>query len=265
MAQEYKFRNSIAASTFHNKYALTQSDTWPERSRAIVEDVCGTMSGRRRRVLSQSEQDELRNLIVQMKFLPGGRYIYYGGRRAHFFNNCFCLRAEYDTREEWAALAQRATSCLMTGGGIGVDYSILRGRGHTISRTGGTASGPLALAEMVNSIGQNVMQGGSRRSAIYGSLNWRHPDAREWLYAKDWDRMPVGTTGFSIGDLKRHDFNYKAPLDMTNISLNYDDEFLLSKELPEIFLLNVRGALSNGEPGFSFNFGSKSLETLRNA
>ena len=52
---------------------------------------------------------------------------------------------------------------------------------------------------------------------------------------------------------------------MTNISINYDDEFLDQKELPEIFIRNVRNALVHGEPGFSFNFGDKSKETLRNA
>jgi hypothetical protein len=32
--------------------------------------------------------------------------------------------------------------------------------------------------EMTNEIGRRVMQGGSRRSAIYASLNWRHDDIR---------------------------------------------------------------------------------------
>lgn len=266
---KHEFRNELAKNSFYNKYAITQTDTWPERSRAVMEDVVGTMSGRRRRLLSKGDQGELVNLMVGMKFMPGGRYIYYGGRSAHFFNNCYLLKAEEDTREEWGALAHRSTSCLMTGGGIGSDYSILRAKGRPIRRTGGVASGPLSLAEMINGIGQNVMQGGSRRSAIYASLNWLHPDAYDWLYAKDWDNMPVGSTGLTIGDLKRADFNYKAPLDMTNISLNYDDEFLdyieSTGELPEIFKQNVRMALMNGEPGFSFNMGSKSLETLRNA
>ena len=35
--------------------------------------------------------------------------------------------------------------------------------------------------------------------------------------------------------------------------------------LPDIFVENVRWAMKNGEPGFSFNFFEKVLETLRNA
>lgn len=262
---DFKWRTDVAKDTFYGKYALTQSDTWPERCRLIVDDVCGTMNGRRRKTLSDSERDFIWRMMVEMKFLPGGRYIYYAGRPAHYFNNCFLLKAEEDTREEWAALAKRATSCLMVGGGIGIDHSIIRPKGRVIRRTGGIASGPLSLMNLINEIGRNVMQGGSRRSAIYASLNWMHGDAWDFISAKDWDSMEIPGTGLTIGDLKKADFNYPAPLDMTNISLNYDDNFLWEEEIPAIFIENVRRAMMNGEPGMSFNFGKHSKETLRNA
>ena len=79
---------------------------------------------------------------------------------------------------------------------------------------------------MINEIGREVMQGGSRRSAIYASLNWRHPDALEFLNAKNWNDMPAGNSGLTLGELKEQDFNFPCPLDMTNISLNYDNAFL---------------------------------------
>lgn len=105
------------------------------------------------------------------------------------------------------------------------------------------------------------MQGGSRRSAIYASLNWQHDDAESFLRVKNWPD--------EIKALKEKDFNFPAPLDMTNISLNYDDAFIeemvAEKKLPDTFVENVRQALSTGEPGFSFNFGEKQNETLRNA
>lgn len=263
------FKTPIGKNVFYQKYALTQSDTWPERCRTVVDDVCGTMSGRRRRTLSETESDYLIKIMTEMKFLPGGRYLYYAGRPAHYFNNCFMLRAEEDTREEWAALAQRATSCLMVGGGIGVDYTRIRPKGRNIKRTGGVASGPLSLMYMINEIGRNVMQGGSRRSAIYASLNWKHEDAHEFISAKDWSKMPISGCGdYTVSDAKKADFNYSAPLDMTNISLNYDDSFLNACKdgtLPDIFIKNVKSAMQHGEPGFSFNFGVKQNETLRNA
>jgi len=262
------FRTEQARHVFHDKYALTQAETWHQRALTIVDDVCGTRSGRLAPIMAASDRDFLGHCISGMKFLPGGRYIYYAGRDAQFFNNCFLLRAEEDTREEWGALTHRATDCLMSGGGIGVDYSRIRPRGRLLRRTGGSASGPLPLMQIINEMGRNVMQGGSRRSAIYASLNWMHDDAKEFLHAKDWHKLPIGSNGYTVWDAKMADFNYPAPLDMTNISLNYDDNF---KDLvendgpPDIFLENVRQALSSGEPGFSFNFGDKQNETLRNA
>lgn len=192
----------------------------------------------------------------------------------HTFN-CFLLKAEHDTREEWADLTQRAVNCLMTGGGIGIDYSILRPSGKPLSRTGGLSSGPIPLMQMINEVGRGVMQGGSRRSAIYASLNWQHEDILDFLKAKNWTSQ--------IRELKEKDFNFPAPLDMTNISINYDDAWLddsfgkkddidgrnnykfLNKYINPIFLENCKQAMKTGEPGFSFNFGSKQNETLRNA
>lgn len=257
--EQSKFRSQLGENIFKAKYAQGPDDTWDQCAERIVEDVCGTRWGTEPALMSKEDQHDLIKAIEQFKFLPGGRYIYYSGRPNHYYNNCFLLRAEHDTREEWASLAQRATSCLMTGGGIGVDYSILRAKGKPIRRTGGVSSGPLSLMSMINEIGRNVMQGGSRRSAIYASLNWRHEDIPLFLKSKNWTD--------TIRELKNQDFNFPAQLDMTNISLNYDDEWRNkeSREKDPVFLENCRQAMKTGEPGFSFNFGDKQNETLRNA
>jgi ribonucleoside-diphosphate reductase alpha chain len=219
--------------------------------------------------MSVTDMSQLQQYITELKFIPGGRYLYYAGRPNKFFNNCYLLKAEEDTREDWANLSWKAESCLMTGGGIGVDYSVYRPAGATISRTGGQASGSVTKMNMINEIGRRVMQGGSRRSAIYASLNWKHGDIQDFLKAKDWQSMPVGSTGKSLWDIKQEDFNFPAPLDMTNISVNYDTDWLLgyweTGDVGDVFKENVRQALKSAEPGFSFNFFDKENETLRNA
>ncbi len=256
------FRSSFSETIFNQKYRHEGAETWAELSRTLVEDVCGDL-------MTKPDKDQLVKYMTDMKFIPGGRYLYYAGRKAKFFNNCYLLRAEEDTREDWAELSWKAESCLMTGGGIGVDYSRYRGANHTLSRTGGVSSGPVPKMKMLNEIGRHVMQGGSRRSAIYASLNWQHQDIIEFLYAKDWKRDLVGSTGLSVWDIKQQDFNFPAPLDMTNISVNYNTAWLehynATGDYSDTFLANVRQALSTAEPGFSFNFGKHENETLRNA
>ena len=253
-----EFRNSFAENVFRFKYAQGPGDTWAKLSERLVEDVCGSRNGTMPILMSNEDRKQLTQLIKDMKFIPGGRYLYYAGRPFKAYNNCFLLRAEEDTREEWSNVTWRAMSCLMTGGGIGIDYSRLRPAGKALSRTGGTASGPIPLMSAINEIGRNVMQGGSRRSAIYASLNWQHEDIQKFLYAKNWND--------DIKAMKLKDFNASAPLDMTNISVNYDDASLVGGlQNNTVFLQNVRQAMETAEPGFSFNFGSKQNETLRNA
>jgi len=256
------FRSKFSEDIFKHKYAHHGCETWASLASVLVEDVCSPQ-------LKQDEIDQLKEYITDLKFIPGGRYLYYAGRPNKFFNNCYLLKAEEDTREDWADLSWKSESCLMTGGGIGVDYSVYREEGRVLSGTGGLASGPIPKMLMINEVGRRVMQGGSRRSAIYASMNWKHSDISKFLVSKNWYDMPVGDTGFNIGQVKEQDFNFTAPLDMTNISVNYDTEWLLNYwetgDVGTTFKQNVRQALRTAEPGFSFNFFDKENETLRNA
>ena len=259
------FRTELGSNIFRQKYASNAYETWEDRANTVVNYVCGDVDGQKNNLMAKDDRDQLARYISEFKFMPGGRYLWYAGRDARFFNNCYLLRLEEDSREEWAAVTQRAMSCLMTGGGIGVDVSICRPSGRRLRRTGGVASGPIPLLLTLNEVGRNVMQGGSRRSALYGSLNWQHEDAFDLLHVKNWQDMYLGTKKeYTVSDMKRLDFNYAAPLDMMNISLNYDDAWLHGGD-SDIFMENCKQALMTGEPGFSFNFGSKQNETLRNA
>lgn len=261
------FRSKLAEDTFNYKYRHDGCETWEQLASTIVDDVIPVDVNTN--VFDADDRKALKKAIAEMKFIPGGRYLYYAGRPVRFWNNCYLLRAEEDTREDWADLSKRVESCLSTGGGIGVDYSVYRPRGSLLKRTGGTASGPIPKMRMINEIGRGVMQGASRRSAIYASLNWQHGDVAEFLRVKNWHDIKVPGTDKTLADIKNVDFNWPAPLDMTNISLNYDTSWLLSYlstgNYGDTFKTNVEQALKTGEPGFSFNFFAQEQETLRNA
>lgn len=179
-------------------------------------------------------------------------------------SNCFLYRAE-DSREGWADLMQKVTSALMTGGGIGVDYSTLREEGSFVKRTGGTSTGPLALMKMIDAAGRGIMQGGQRRSAIFAGLNWKHKDVFKFLEMKNYSK--------EIKDMKLKDLNFPVAMELTNISVIYDTEFFIAIENSThplhdwaklVWAKNCLQAFSTAEPGFSFNF-RKDNESLRNA
>lgn len=251
------FGSKFAQDIYLQKYSLNQQETWSDTARRVTEAVCSQL-------VNSQTKEKIFELIRDRKFIPGGRYLYSAGRPFHQVNNCFLFRAE-DSREGWADAAQKATSALMTGGGIGFDYSALRPRGAIIKKTGGVSTGSLAHMNIINEIGRYVMQGGQRRSAIYGSLNWQHGDIQEFMNSKN--HSP------ELRAAKEKDFNFPLPLELTNISVNYDTEFFVAIEDPShpkhsqassIIYQNAKQAFSTAEPGMSFNF-LKDNETLRNA
>tara|TARA_R100000700_G_scaffold40920_1_gene58482 strand:+ start:3933 stop:5615 length:1683 start_codon:yes stop_codon:yes gene_type:complete len=267
MSNAYKadttvFRDHLSEEIFNHKYAHEGCETWPDLANTLVDDVCTGL-------LDKTDLDTLKWMIGTMRFIPGGRYLYYAGRKRKFFNNCFLLGCTDDTREQWAKSVHDATMCLMTGGGIGIDYSVLRGAGSELGGTGGIASGPIDLMKAVNNIGRTVMQGGSRRSAIYASLSCDHADVEKFLKVKDWHSQPIQGTDITVAQAKEADFNYEADLDMTNISINWNTRWLTdyweTGELSSVWMSNVEQAMRTGEPGFSFNFFDQETETLRNA
>lgn len=230
------FRNEFGRVIFDQKYrnAIGGGDTWDELIDTLVVRVCNGF-------MRPGEMTQLAYYMREMKFIPAGRYLYYAGRKASFFNNCYAFIAE-DTREGWADLASNHFKALMSGGGCGTYYGNLRERGASVSTTGGIASGPVPLMHAMNECGRNVMQGGSRRSALYASLPWNHPDIQEFLTCKNYSPEILAA--------KEKDFNFAAPMDMTNISVQYDSKDGL---LSEVFMQNVKQAMFNGEPGFQFD------------
>lgn len=179
--------------------------------------------------------------------------------------NCLLIRAE-DSREGWAELLQKVSLALMTGAGVGVVYSDVRAEGKKIRRTGGNSTGPIALMQMINEAGRGIIQGGSRRSALWSGLHWNHPDCHKFITIKNWSK--------EVRELKSKDFNFPAFLDGTNISVILDDDFFKAYSndkhpqhslATSVYWSVVKQMLSTAEPGFSVDCGENHGENLRNA
>lgn len=266
--------STFAHTILEQKYAQVKEDgtkeTWDDVADRVAKDVLGSVF--------PDDVDAMTKLIRERKFMPGGRYLYAAGRDFKAFNNCFLLRA-VDSREGWAKLMYDATHCLMSGGGIGVNYSDVRPNGAVVGGLGGICTGPIALMEAVNEIARQIQAGGSRRSAVYASLHWWHPDVFNFIRLKDWDETTVAA--------KADNFNARAPMDMTNISVALDDHFFDIMEgreasythtwdggtkhtvdkthAQEVYAALVHNMLKTGEPGIQVDTGENAGEVLRNA
>src|SRR6267378_362306 len=115
--------SDFARSIMEQKYSATLKDdskeTWENIAYRVSKHVMKAVHAPKDIV------DQVRWMITERKFMPGGRYLYAAGKPFHQVQNCLLLRAE-DSREGWADLMQKSTMALMTGAGIGIDYSDVR-------------------------------------------------------------------------------------------------------------------------------------------
>jgi len=256
--------SQFARTIMEHKYSHTLGDkkeTWENIAYRATKHVMRAIDYTMRDKLSQ----DICKAITERKFLPAGRYLYASGRPYHQVQNCLLLGA-HDSREGWSDLLHKSSMALMTGAGIGVEYSAIRAEGAVIRRTGGKATGPIALMQMLNECGRGIMQGGSRRSAIWAGLRWDHPDILKFIHIKDWSD--------DVKALKKKDFNFPATLDCTNISVGVNDEFFDAYADTEhvkhahaqaVYWETIKQMLTTGEPGFSVNCGKNANEIFRNA
>lgn len=251
----------LAEAVYRQKYSFEGKEAWEDTAKRVATTVMGALGYEPGSYTTRT----IRKMIEERKFMPGGRYLYAAGRELHQTQNCLLLRAE-DSREGWSDLWWKSGMALMTGAGIGVDYSDIRPEGTDIGNSGGKATGPVALMKAVNEIGRQVMQGGARRSAIWAGLRWDHPDVFAFIRIKDWKGR--------ARQAKAEDHEFPLPMELTNISVILDDTFFRAysdAEHPkhqlahDVYQAACKRMMKTAEPGFSIDTGKNSGESLRNA
>ncbi len=254
-----------AKTTYEKKYA--QGETWDQTAQRLAEVVVGPHF--------PDQVEAVAEVIRNFEFIPGGRQIANAGR-SNMLNNCFLYRVQ-DTKEGIGDFFRKGAITGMTGGGVGAVWSDLRPRGYLVKSNGGASTGPCAFMYSFNEIGRGVVNGGSRRMAIWAGLHWWHPDVFEFMSLKDWSD--------EVKAAKEKDFSAYGPMDMTNISVILDDEFftLMNGEAEsveidagwgrvtvdrawaeKVYTTAVEKMLTTGEPGFSVDIGENRGENLRN-
>lgn len=259
--------SGFAKTILDGKYLKGEEQDWKDIAARVVKSVVGPHF--------PDKVDAVTEAIANREFMPGGRYLANAGF-SNMLNNCFLYRVQ-DSKEGIADFYRKITVTGMTGGGTGAVWTDLRPRGAMVKSTGGVSTGPCAFMQSTNEIGRGVVNGSSRRMAIWAGLHWYHPDVFEFMAMKDWDEATVAA--------KAADFSAYAPMDMTNISVILDDEFFAALNDPEwtkvyswgehqfeathdwaqhVYWTAVEKMLKGGEPGLSIDIGENAGENLRN-
>jgi ribonucleoside-diphosphate reductase alpha chain len=132
---------------------------------------------------SERYTERFSKMMIENKFIPGGRIWYGSGRMKGQLLNCFVIPTE-DTREGWGKAVNDMLIISGTGGGVGMNFSPIRPRGSLIRGTGGESTGAVSLMEIINQTGEVIKAGGGRRTALMQCLRYDHADIIEFLHRK---------------------------------------------------------------------------------
>lgn len=153
------------------------------------------------------EKAEMEEVLIDKKFIPGGRILRNAGKPKRNMLNCFVLPIN-DNIESIGQCMKDALITWSSGGGIGINFSNLRPVGTSIQGKGGSSSGLLSFMKAIDAIGATIESGGQRRAATIAIVDIRHPEIEDFIDAK----------------LKNGELQY------FNISVAVNDEFLLAVE-----------------------------------
>ena len=190
------------------------ADMWERVSLAIGE------GGEQRR--------RFRELLEGFKFVPGGRILSGAGINSEVtFYNCYVIPVETKVRRHNntdGAVSKYGPECtandpgndsreaifdtiglmvdiMSRGGGVGINWSVLRPKGAYLKRVNGTTSGPVSWMDVASRAVGVVEQGGTRRGAAMFMLDDWHPDVLDFINAKrDFSLITNANVSVAVSD-----------------------------------------------------------------
>lgn len=166
---------------------------------------------------SQAEFEDFLSVLTNFHFVPGGRILSgAGAEKGKTFYNCYVIPVETsarrfnrqndtasvydedlnrsyvidredrgnDSREAIFDTIGTMVGIMSRGGGVGINWSVLRPKGTYLTRVSGTTSGPVSWMDVASRAVGVVEQGGTRRGAAMFMLDDWHPDIEEFVDAK---------------------------------------------------------------------------------
>jgi ribonucleoside-diphosphate reductase alpha chain len=123
------------------------------------------------------------NSLSHHEYIHASPTLFHAGTPLGTLISCFLLSVNDDIRD----IAAMQAKCMLISkgaGGIGVNMSLLRGRGSLIHSTGGTSNGILPWMKILQEVAKAVNQGGKRPGSIAVYLEPWHCDIEEFLDAR---------------------------------------------------------------------------------
>ena len=209
------------------RYCIENENTLEDVVTRVVNSIIPESDKERRKITKQ--------IILNKDFLPNSPTLMNAGTPHGQLAACFVLDIQDSISSIFDAV-KNAALIHKTGGGTGFSFSAIRPAGSIVQSTKGVASGVVSFLEVFDAATQSIKQGGRRRGANMGVLDYTHPEVIDFITCKKKE-----------GKIKNF-----------NLSIMTDDKFMQSvidntnPRNKEIFNTIVDGIYTNGEPGILF-------------
>ena len=144
----------------------------------------------------------IRNLIVQKKFLPAGRILSNRGIEDEkcSLSNCYVITPPEDSIESIYKTCSKLARTYSYGGGCGIDISNLAPEGAKVHNQAKATSGAVSFMDTFSQVTQQIGQNG-RRGALMISISDTHPDLEKFITIKsDLNKVNYANISVRISD-----------------------------------------------------------------
>jgi len=148
---------------------------------------------------------QLRQLIVEKKFLFGGRILASRGipdeDNKVTYSNCYVITPPEDNIESIFDCAKKLARTFSYGGGCGIDISKLAPKGAKVRNAAKQSSGAVSFMDLYSMVTGLISQNG-RRGALMISMDVDHPDILDFIdIKKDLNRVTKANTSVKVSSL----------------------------------------------------------------
>ena len=192
-------------------------------------------------------EKKLRIAMSEGYFLPNSPCIRNAGTKKGMLHACFVLPVE-DTMESISDALRDMIMIFKNGGGVGMNFSNLRPKGAALS-TGGSSSGVVSFMRGFDVWTEVVSQGGFRRGALMGVLNFEHAEIKEFIQSKLKGDLTNFNISVMVSDKFMQDVEKNNKIELKNPTNNITSEVINAKTIFDIMCFC---AWNSGDPGFLF-------------
>lgn len=159
---------------------------------------------------------------------------------------CYILPIKDDLTSIFESVTAMA-KIFQSGGGVGINFSKLREKDALLSK-GGRSSGAISFMGVFDNIVEVVKQGGKRRGALMGILNYSHPEIFDFIKVKLQGKLQ----NFNLSIMVTDDFMKKVDSNGSIDIVSPKGYTTVTVKAKDVFELMAFTSWVNGDPALLF-------------